>query len=129
MCLQPPLFDTVSQDEINAILWKAFDTFRGTIDPSEYKNYLLVMLFLKYLSDIHAEHREQYQQQFPNDPERVQRRLERDTFRLPDGSDFYALYEARSLPDIGECINIALETIEAANRAKLEGVFRNIDVK
>lgn len=29
--------------EINAILWKACDTFRGTIDPSEYKNYILVM--------------------------------------------------------------------------------------
>jgi hypothetical protein len=31
--------DQISQDEINNILWKACDTFRGTIDPSEYKNY------------------------------------------------------------------------------------------
>jgi type I restriction enzyme M protein len=31
----------VSQDEINGILWRACDTFRGTIDASEYKNYLL----------------------------------------------------------------------------------------
>jgi type I restriction enzyme M protein len=38
--------------EINAILWKACDTFRGAIDPSEYKNYILVMLFLKYISDV-----------------------------------------------------------------------------
>ena len=41
----------VNQEEINAILWKACDTFRGTVDPSEYKNYLLVMLFVKYISD------------------------------------------------------------------------------
>lgn len=34
----------VNQDEINSILWRACDTFRGTVDPSEYKNYLLVML-------------------------------------------------------------------------------------
>ncbi len=34
--------DTINQDEINAILWKACDTFRGTVDPSEYKNYILV---------------------------------------------------------------------------------------
>lgn len=31
----------INQDEINAILWKACDTFRGTVDPSEYKNYVL----------------------------------------------------------------------------------------
>ena len=28
-----------NQDEINAIVWKACDTFRGAVDPSEYKNY------------------------------------------------------------------------------------------
>lgn len=32
----------LQQDEINAILWKACDTFRGTIAPSEYKNSILV---------------------------------------------------------------------------------------
>jgi type I restriction enzyme M protein len=36
----------ISQDEINSILWRACDTFRGTVDPSEYKNYILVMLFV-----------------------------------------------------------------------------------
>ena len=39
------------QDEINTILWKACDTFRGTIDPSEYKNTILVTVFVKYISD------------------------------------------------------------------------------
>ncbi|MGW8179704.1 MAG: type I restriction-modification system subunit M N-terminal domain-containing protein, partial [bacterium] len=47
-----PLSSPISQDEINSILWKACDTFRGTVDPSEYKNYILVMLFLKYVSDV-----------------------------------------------------------------------------
>ena len=42
----------VTQDEINDIVWKACDTFRGAVDPSEYKNYILTMLFLKYLSDL-----------------------------------------------------------------------------
>ena len=38
----------INPDEINAALWRACDTFRGTVDPSEYKNYLLSMLFIKY---------------------------------------------------------------------------------
>ena len=45
----------VTQTEINDILWRACDTFRGTVDPSQYKDYLLVMLFLKYMSDVWAE--------------------------------------------------------------------------
>ena len=40
----------VNQSEINGILWKACDTFRGAVDPSEYKNYILVMLFVKYIN-------------------------------------------------------------------------------
>lgn len=44
----------IKQDEINAILWKACDTFRGTIAPSEYKNYIMVMLFLKYIQRLLA---------------------------------------------------------------------------
>jgi len=41
------LSSPISQEEINGILWKAGDTFRGTVDPSEYKNYILAMLFVK----------------------------------------------------------------------------------
>src|SRR5688572_3898799 len=46
----------VTQSEINGILWKACDTFRGAVDPSEYKNYILVMLFVKYISDVWQDH-------------------------------------------------------------------------
>jgi type I restriction-modification system DNA methylase subunit len=55
----PSPLSAVSQDEINGILWRACDTFRGTIDASEYKNYLLVMLFVKYVSDVWTEHYEE----------------------------------------------------------------------
>ncbi|MEZ4752733.1 MAG: type I restriction-modification system subunit M N-terminal domain-containing protein [Bdellovibrionota bacterium] len=39
----------INQAEINAIAWKACDSFRGVVDPSQYKDYILVMLFVKYL--------------------------------------------------------------------------------
>lgn len=116
----------VSQDEINKILWKACDTFRGTIDPSEYKDYILVMLFLKYISDTWNEHYEQLKTEYGDDPERLQRRLERERFYLPEGQSYYDLYNNRDKDNIGERINKALDAIEEKNK-KLEGVFRNID--
>jgi type I restriction enzyme M protein len=112
----------INQDEINAILWKACDTFRGTVDPAEYKNYILVMLFVKYISDVWADHFVQYQQQYGSDTERIRRRLSRERFVLPEGCDFATLYGQRNAPNLGEVINKALDAIEQANKAKLEGV-------
>ena len=119
--------DQINQDEINAIVWKACDTFRGAVDPSEYKNYILTMLFLKYLSDLWKDKRREYAEKYKGDAERVKRALSRERFTLPDECDFDFLYSKRDAPNIGELINIALEKIEDANKAKLENVFRNID--
>ena len=115
------------QEEINSILWQACDTFRGTIDASEYKNYLLVMLFLKYISDVWAEHYAELKERYGDDDERIRRRLERERFVLPKRTSYYDLYEQRNETNLGELINKALEKIEDANKAKLQGVFRNID--
>jgi type I restriction enzyme M protein len=119
--------DQISQDEINNIVWKACDTFRGAVDPSEYKNYILTMLFLKYLSDLWKDKRREYETKYKGDAERVKRALSRERFTLPDECDFDYLYSKRDAANIGELINIALEKIEDANKSKLENVFRNID--
>lgn len=119
--------NAISQDEINALLWRACDTFRGAVDPSEYKNYILVMLFVKYISDVWADKKAEFQAQYGGDEERVKRRLKRLKFALPEGCDFNSLYDQRNADNVGELINIALDGIEEANKAKLEGVFRNID--
>ncbi len=119
----------IKQEEINGILWAACDTFRGVIDPSEYKNYILVFLFLKYISEIWKAHYEQYQKQYGDDHQRILRRMERERFVLPEGASFFDIYEQRQADNIGEIINEALEKIEEhpANKPKLDGVFRNID--
>lgn len=119
--------DKVSQQEINDILWRACDTFRGTVDSTEYKDYILVMLFVKYISDTWKDHYEEYKKQYGNDEDRIRRRLERERFVLPKQCAFDYLYANREAPNLGELINIALEHIEMANKAKLTNVFRNID--
>ena len=131
----------ISQKEINEILWQACDTFRGTLDPTQYKDYILVMLFIKYMSDLWKDRREHYHRLYQGNERRVERALSRERFIMPlvelknqDGkveesfsASFDSLYQRRRRSNIGELINIALETIEDANKRKLENVFRNID--
>ena len=121
------MVDRVSQAEINDIAWRACDTFRGTLDPAQYKDYILVMLFIKYMSDLWKDKREQYDTRYQGDAQRVERALARERFVVPPEADFDYLYAKRRESNIGELINIALEKIEDANKAKLENVFRNID--
>ena len=45
--------------DIENVLWRACDSFRGKIDSSRYKDYILSMLFVKYLSDVSREKREE----------------------------------------------------------------------
>jgi len=116
-----------SKTIISNTLWRACDTFRGKIDSSIYKDYILVMLFVKYLSDTYKEHLEDYEQKYDGDKERIQRALGRDRFVLDDKSTFDHIYSKRNDANIGEVINKALEHIEEENKMKLRGVFRNID--
>ncbi|MCF8217186.1 MAG: type I restriction-modification system subunit M [Chlorobium sp.] len=136
----------IDQKDINNAAWAACDTFRGVVDPSQYKDYILVMLFLKYISDVWQDHYEEYRKLYGDDDERILRKLVRERFVLPEvtltekdeqtgkvtvldtfRATYNSLYERRAAANIGELINIVLDHIEEKNRAKLEGVFRNID--
>ena len=117
----------VSQKEINDILFKACDTFRGILNASQYKDYILAMLFVKYISDVYRERFDELKGQYGDDKARITRRLSRERFVMPDGCTFYDLYEQRNAANVGEVINTTFEAIEDANRVKLQGVFRNID--
>jgi type I restriction enzyme M protein len=117
----------LTKEQIESIVWRACDTFRGAIDPSEYKNYILTMLFVKYLSDLTKETRDDYMRKYKGDKQRVERAMSRERFLLPENCDFDFLYSKRETANIGELINTALERIEDENKGKLENVFRNVD--
>ncbi|MDY0017204.1 MAG: type I restriction-modification system subunit M [Candidatus Delongbacteria bacterium] len=131
----------INQKDINNAAWSACDTFRGVVDPAQYKDYILVMLFLKYISDVWIDHYEEYKKMYGDDM-RIRRKLERERFLIPIieikendqkkitdkfEATYYSLFERRNAPNLGELINIVLDHIEEANKTKLEGVFRNID--
>ncbi len=115
-----------TQDQINKTLWDACDTFRGAFDSSEYKNYILVFMFVKYLSDVWKDKQEEYAKQYGKDKELIKRKMSRERFVLPENCTFDFLYDHRNDSDIGERIDKVLAKIEGQNLAKLEGVFRNI---
>lgn len=122
----------LSQKEINNIVWKACDTFRGVIDPSQYKDYILTMLFLKYVSDVQKDKYNEYLKKYNNDQERADRAMKHERFVVPQHCSFSYLYDHRNEANVGELINIALNDIEEANREKISsedgsGIFRNID--
>lgn len=114
------------QDKINAAVWAACDTFRGTVDPSVYKDYVLTMLFLKYVSDVWQDHYDDYKAQYGDHPELIEEMLKNERFVLPASANFYALYDKRHSPGNGERIDKALHAIEDANLGKLRDVFQDI---
>lgn len=122
---------TVKTKDINAVVWNACDTFRGVIDPSQYKDYILVMLFLKYVSDVYSEKYAEYLKKYAGDTKRAERAMQLERFIVPENSHFTFLYDHRNEDNIGELIDIGLADLEEANREKLTsadgaGIFRNI---
>ena len=115
-----------SQEQINSALWNACDTFRGAFDSSEYKNYILVFMFIKYLSDVWKDHYNELKEKYGDDEELIQRKLKRERFVLPPKCSFDYIYEHRNDTDIGEKIDKIFAQIEERNIEKLDGVFRNI---
>ncbi len=116
-----------SQETINAIVWKACDTFRGKMDSSQYKDFVLTMLFVKYLSDFYREKLQELKAKYGDNTERIQKSLSRQMFKLDEKCTFEYLLKHKESESLGEEINKILERIEEDNKEKLEGVFRNVD--
>lgn len=117
----------INQDQINGKVFEVCGSFRGTLSSDKYKDYVLSMLFLKYITDVHDEHYSEYMERYNGDTRRVERMMESEKFTLPEKTSFNYLFENRSENNIGQLINHSLSTLEDNNKVKLAGVFQNID--
>lgn len=118
--------DKINQDAINKALWAACDTFRGTISADTYKDFILTMLFLKYISDVWQDHYDGYQAEYGDEPELIEALMKNERFVLPKTASFYALYQRRHEPSNGERIDQALHAIEEANGTKLKDAGKSV---
>jgi len=75
----------VKKSELYSSLWASCDELRGSMDASQYKDYVLVMLFMKYVSD-------------KKDP----------LIEIKPGTSFYDMLQYRGKSDIGNKINITI---------------------
>jgi len=113
----------ITQQDLNKKLWAAADSSRTSVDAGIYKDYVLTMLFFKYLSDLSKKQHAKYEERFGNDEKRIEEKMKLDRFYLPPKTSFDYIYSIQEQDNIGEEINKALHRIEEANRSKLEGVF------
>lgn len=116
----------LNQDDINKALWSACDTFRGTISADTYKDFILTMLFLKYISDVWQDHYQNYQAEYGDVPELIEEMMKQERFVLPPQANFYHLYEHRFEAGNGERIDQALHAIEEANGTKLKDAGKSV---
>lgn len=118
--------ETTSQETINKALWAACDTFRGTISADTYKDFILTMLFLKYISDVWQDHYDKYQKEHGDEPELIHELMKNERFVLPKEASFYVLFDRRHEPGNGERIDKALHAIEEANGNKLRSSSKSV---
>ncbi|MFT3942227.1 MAG: class I SAM-dependent DNA methyltransferase [Ancrocorticia sp.] len=96
----------LKKSDLYSSLWAGADELRGGMDASQYKDYVLTLLFVKYVSD----------------------KAKADPYaevEVPEGGSFDDLVAMKGKPNIGEQINVAIRRLADAN--DLQGIINNAD--
>jgi type I restriction enzyme M protein len=89
----------IKKSEIYSDLWKNCIQFRGKMDPSEYKDYILSLLFVKYVSDKIG-------------------KINDSPITVPEGGSFNDMVKLKGKPEIGKGINDIIEKLAEENNLK-----------
>ncbi|WP_367360324.1 type I restriction-modification system subunit M [Syntrophus sp. (in: bacteria)] len=93
----------IKKSELYSSLWKSCDELRGGMDASQYKDYILVLLFMKYVSDKAASQKGNY------------------LLDVPEGGGFADMVALKGDKEIGDKINKIIGKMAEANN--LRGVI------
>lgn len=104
-------------------LWKTADALRGSMDASEYRNVVLGLIFLKYVSDsFETKYEELLKSDYPEDAEDPDMYLSENIFWVPQDARWSLIQQSAKTPQIGEVIDNAMDEIEKSNDS-LRGVL------
>ncbi len=115
---------TTRKDIENALM-RGADTLRDTIDAANYKDYVLPIMFVKYLSDSYREEVEKLMLEYEGI--RLERQKRYLPFTVAEDCSFQSLYDQRYSDNIGQLINVAMRHIEDDNYQQLAGVLSAVD--
>lgn len=96
-------------------LWQMADKLRGSMDSGEYKNVVLGLLFLKYVSDAFEEKYEELKADEWADEEDRDEYLAGNIFFVPQEARWSFIKDNAKKPEIGQFIDAAMVTIEKEN--------------
>lgn len=96
-------------------IWRAADKLRGNIDASEYKNVVLGLIFLKYISDKFDQRYQELVEEGEGFEEDRDEYTYENIFFVPEGARWKNIAAAAHTPEIGKVIDEAMRLIEAEN--------------
>ena len=103
-------------------LWAMADKLRGNIQPSEYKDVILGLIFLKYISDSFEEKYNELVEEGDSFEEDIDAYVEDNVFFVPQSARWSYIKENAKQSTIGQIIDDAMIAIERENRS-LKGVL------
>lgn len=86
----------IKKSELYSSIWASCDNLRGGMDASQYKDYVLVLLFIKYVSD-----------KYEDDPDGI--------IEIPDGGSFQDIVALKNNKEIGDKMNTIIGELAKAN--------------
>lgn len=89
-------------------IWKAADLLRGSIDAAEYKNVVLGLIFLKYISDCFEVKHQQLVEEGDGFEEDKDEYVSENIFYVPADARWNVISEAAHTPEIGKVIDNAM---------------------
>lgn len=115
----------MADNKIEEKIWEAADILRGNLDASEYKQVVLGLIFLKYVSDKFEQKYNELKEEGEGFEEDLDEYISENIFFVPKKSRWLNIVDMANTKEIGITIDNALLEIEKENKKLKDILFKN----